>query len=767
MTTAIGSPRRQAFTSHPSTEPVARPAHDTAFHASTAAMPSCNGAPSAISSNASTLATLLSTAKRILRPPLGMGIALPASDQRLEHAPPPTANTGPVRLAQPNPVAPPLATARNLSFVPLASAIPRATAQDLASAPQFAPGPEPAPAAGDAIPLGVARPDLLQRLQAWCFDPPGAGLSFAEKLARDQGWSRARAERIVGEYRRFLYLAVAAGHPVCPSAAVDQAWHQHLLDSRAYWQEFCPQVLGRPLHHKPSWERHGEPEAIDQWYGLTLSSYRACFGEDPPDDLWPSPGRPLDEDATPSRRAERLGVGDPSGHRLPTSAPARPHRLLRFLGLSTLGLSALARPGTGLPPHQPTAAWRWSWGVAGQALGSALTAQRRPSWQGRLALLWRGCGRWTRQLCWLPLLMGLAFLTSRFETPLYSWLLSLPGQEFLLVYLLLACGGFALAGALGRALRRNDQAAAAQLELTPLQLAYLVGGAGQALTAALINLLQQKLLRLDGVWAVLDNEPADGLEELELEIVRRLPRGGGNSRPEPNPAAAVAGLQRSGRNILGLLGVLRRQPELFTPLRRSLEELGLLCRPRRLLLARATEALPILLVLGLGLTRLSHGMQAGRPVGWLILALLLISVPLSFRLFYPSRRSLQGERLLRQLRRHVQQQPTPINGAALLRAYSLLGAEVLPQRLHTTLAAAGITNPRPSPFQPLPSDRRGGGGRAGDGGGGGGGAGGSACGWDGSGSWGGHAGGAGCSAGCGGGGAGCGGGGGGGAGCGG
>jgi hypothetical protein len=65
----------------------------------------------------------------------------------------------------------------------------------------------------------VARPDLLQRLQAWCFDPPGAGLSFAEKLARDQGWSRARAERIVGEYRRFLYLAVAAGHPVCGGPA--------------------------------------------------------------------------------------------------------------------------------------------------------------------------------------------------------------------------------------------------------------------------------------------------------------------------------------------------------------------------------------------------------------------------------------------------------------------------------------------------------------------------------------------------------------------
>ena len=365
-----------------------------------------------------------------------------------------------------------------------------------------------------------------------------------------------------------------------------------------------------------------------------------------------------------------------------------------------------------------------------------------------LAWLWRGSRRWMRQLCWVPLTMGMALLTSRLETPLSSWLLSLSGQEFLLVYLLLACGGFALAGVLGRAVRRLNQVGGVQPELTPLQLAYLAGGEGQALTAALINLLQLKLLRLDGVWAVLESEPAAGLEPLELDIVRRLPVGGETNRPTPNAAAvSTAGLPPRGRNILRLLGAWRRQPELFTPLRRPLEELGLLCRPRQFLLARAAEALPILFVLGLGVTRLIHGVQSGRPVGLLMLAMVLISALLSFRLFHASRRSLQGERLLRQWRRHLQRQPTPIKGAALLRAYSLLGAEVLPQRLHTTLAAAGITNPRPSPLQPLPSHgKRGVGGGCGWGG----------CGWDGGGGCGGDAGGGGCSAG---GGAGCGGGG--------
>jgi hypothetical protein len=89
--------------------------------------------------------------------------------------------------------------------------------------------------------------ELYLRLQSYCFDAPGGAVSFAAKLACEQGWSAAKSERVLGEYRRFLLLALEAGHPVSPSRAVDLAWHQHLLDTRSYWQEFCPRVLGRPV----------------------------------------------------------------------------------------------------------------------------------------------------------------------------------------------------------------------------------------------------------------------------------------------------------------------------------------------------------------------------------------------------------------------------------------------------------------------------------------------------------------------------------------
>ena len=133
----------------------------------------------------------------------------------------------------------------------------------------------------------LTHPDLLARLQSWCPDPPTARVTFVQQLARDNGWSVDHACRVVVEYRRFLYLAVTAGHLVCPSEAIDQAWHQHLLDTRAYWEEFCPRVLGQPLHHAPSKGREGEEPLLREGYRRTLASYRVAFGEAPPSDLWP------------------------------------------------------------------------------------------------------------------------------------------------------------------------------------------------------------------------------------------------------------------------------------------------------------------------------------------------------------------------------------------------------------------------------------------------------------------------------------------------
>jgi hypothetical protein len=132
-------------------------------------------------------------------------------------------------------------------------------------------------------------PDLRARLQAFSPDEPGVVFPFSARLARENGWSPARARRVVEEYRRFVYLAMTAGHPVTPSVSVDQAWHLHLTYTRSYWEEMCGRVLGRPLHHEPTRGGRAEGEKFVDWYARTLDSYRAAFGEAPPADVWPAP----------------------------------------------------------------------------------------------------------------------------------------------------------------------------------------------------------------------------------------------------------------------------------------------------------------------------------------------------------------------------------------------------------------------------------------------------------------------------------------------
>ena len=132
----------------------------------------------------------------------------------------------------------------------------------------------------------AAQQDLWNRLEEFQFDPGGATVTFVRKLARENGWTHAFAHRALREYRRFLFLAMQAGHPIAPSDQVDQVWHLHLCYTRSYWTRLCGEVLGEPLHHEPSLGGQAESEKYDDWYARTLESYRRFFGE-PPADLWP------------------------------------------------------------------------------------------------------------------------------------------------------------------------------------------------------------------------------------------------------------------------------------------------------------------------------------------------------------------------------------------------------------------------------------------------------------------------------------------------
>src|SRR5215813_10592045 len=137
--------------------------------------------------------------------------------------------------------------------------------------------------------------DLLDRIEAFSFDEGNCALPFAARLARENQWSVAHTERVIAEYRRFIFLAMVAGHPVSPSDEVDQVWHLHLLYTRSYWQRFCGEALGRELHHDPTTGGRGDAHKFVHWYDRTLDSYRKFFGP-PPQDIWPNPEIRFGED---------------------------------------------------------------------------------------------------------------------------------------------------------------------------------------------------------------------------------------------------------------------------------------------------------------------------------------------------------------------------------------------------------------------------------------------------------------------------------------
>jgi uncharacterized membrane protein YgcG len=202
---------------------------------------------------------------------------------------------------------------------------------------------------------------LWGRIQAFMFDPPDAKLTFAIRLARETGWTSAFADQAIQEYRRFLYLAVRAGHPVTPSQEVDEVWHLHLMYTRHYWGVLCRQVLQTDLHHGPSLGGASEHAKYHDLYGRTLDSYTRIFGTTPPAEFWP---------AAEQRFRPKPQAVDPATHWIipkPTwNRPSWPKlKLLR--GLTLFVLTALA---LGAPPI--ASGWAASSGRQSENYGPAI-----------------------------------------------------------------------------------------------------------------------------------------------------------------------------------------------------------------------------------------------------------------------------------------------------------------------------------------------------------------------------------------------------------
>jgi uncharacterized protein (TIGR04222 family) len=188
-------------------------------------------------------------------------------------------------------------------------------------------------------------PQLYQRICAYELDDPSHEIGFLAQLMRANGWSRPFALRAIGEYRKFVFLALVADHQVTPSDQVDQVWHLHLLFSEDYWNDFCPRVLGRPLHHQPTRGGKAERDRFHEQYRATIRSYRQSFGE-PPADLWPPVdvrfGRDLQMQRGPIRRPFRPWVR--------WRWPTRSSPLLVGPGLMACGIATAAAGARSDPP---------------------------------------------------------------------------------------------------------------------------------------------------------------------------------------------------------------------------------------------------------------------------------------------------------------------------------------------------------------------------------------------------------------------------------
>jgi hypothetical protein len=102
-----------------------------------------------------------------------------------------------------------------------------------------------------------------------------------------EGWPQETMDLAEAEYRKFLALCIAyPDEAIVPCRLVDQFWHQHILDTRAYRND-CQRLFGFFYDHYPYFGLNGPDDAanLESAYAITLNLYELNFGE-PPRGAW-------------------------------------------------------------------------------------------------------------------------------------------------------------------------------------------------------------------------------------------------------------------------------------------------------------------------------------------------------------------------------------------------------------------------------------------------------------------------------------------------
>lgn len=96
-----------------------------------------------------------------------------------------------------------------------------------------------------------------------------------------KGWSVEECETAELEYKRYLTLNLRYDdRAIVPTKQVDNFWHYHILDTRAYHRD-CQRVFGEYFHHFPYFGMRGEAdeENLKNSFFETVDLYEREFGE--------------------------------------------------------------------------------------------------------------------------------------------------------------------------------------------------------------------------------------------------------------------------------------------------------------------------------------------------------------------------------------------------------------------------------------------------------------------------------------------------------
>lgn len=95
------------------------------------------------------------------------------------------------------------------------------------------------------------------------------------------GWTYEQCDKAEVEYKRYLHLTKKfPTASLVPHSIMDDMWHQHILDTRAYHKD-CALIFGEYLHHYPYFGLRSEQDKqnLDSSFDETQRIYEAEFGE--------------------------------------------------------------------------------------------------------------------------------------------------------------------------------------------------------------------------------------------------------------------------------------------------------------------------------------------------------------------------------------------------------------------------------------------------------------------------------------------------------